>query len=565
MFVKLLNLFVFLALSFASMAGTSLFPQLQYELHDVDCKSGTATFLIKSATDNWQPYQNAFLKKADLEVIVTGDRQGVKKQSQADYKLEWITDHSMSSSGSHWNTVGRLKIALPENIRDCDELKTLARRTISSRTDARNHGKGPVKLIAQEVAGFSGDTIELPVAVEDFIDISYLQHSMHFNPYVFQVDAVGSFNLPGLGIFIVNNSSGTMAFFWFGPFSGVHLTDGSEIYALDIVLTGEGGDFSSVDLNGFPVALAAFSQFQFVNIIPVNGSVEILENLVDISGTINDQFGVPITNVTIALSGDVTDTLVTGTDGLYSFTDLPAGGDYTVTPSRTDNLTNGVDGVDAVLLLRHILGIEVITDPLKLIALDVDEDCDNDTTDLRLISNVITHLTGNTTFPTGKSWRFSPAELVFPDGIVPCEFPESLSFTALSEDAEDQDFTGIKLADVDATADPQSFSALPPSLASRSTTSNLLDIPNQELALSVFPNPAIDQVTFSFELSRSGIVRVDIVTIMGRTVATFENEFDAGSNRFNWNVQGNLEPGTYLVHMQSGGLSAIQKFVVINN
>ncbi|PYT04265.1 MAG: hypothetical protein DMF65_02500, partial [Acidobacteria bacterium] len=52
-----------------------------------------------------------------------------------------------------------------------------------------------------------------------------------------------------------------------------------------------------------------------------------------ISGVVVDQSNHPLASVTVTLSGSQDATATTGPDGLYSFTDLPAGGDYTVTPS----------------------------------------------------------------------------------------------------------------------------------------------------------------------------------------------------------------------------------------
>lgn len=58
-------------------------------------------------------------------------------------------------------------------------------------------------------------------------------------------------------------------------------------------------------------------------------------NHYSISGTVRDTSGVAMAGVTMTLSGSMTGTMVTGDDGAYSFTNLPGGGNYTVTPSRS--------------------------------------------------------------------------------------------------------------------------------------------------------------------------------------------------------------------------------------
>ena len=57
-------------------------------------------------------------------------------------------------------------------------------------------------------------------------------------------------------------------------------------------------------------------------------------NNYSISGTVRDISSVGMAGVTITLSGSMTGTIVTGADGSYAFTNLPGGGNYTVTPSR---------------------------------------------------------------------------------------------------------------------------------------------------------------------------------------------------------------------------------------
>ena len=52
-----------------------------------------------------------------------------------------------------------------------------------------------------------------------------------------------------------------------------------------------------------------------------------------ISGRVRDLTGTGMAGVTVTLSGSMTGTMTTGADGSYAFTNLPGGGNYTVTPS----------------------------------------------------------------------------------------------------------------------------------------------------------------------------------------------------------------------------------------
>jgi protocatechuate 3,4-dioxygenase beta subunit len=56
----------------------------------------------------------------------------------------------------------------------------------------------------------------------------------------------------------------------------------------------------------------------------------------NISGRVTKTGGQALAGVTVALSGSRTASAITDATGAYSFADLPAGGNYTVTPSKTD-------------------------------------------------------------------------------------------------------------------------------------------------------------------------------------------------------------------------------------
>src|SRR5690606_16217771 len=59
--------------------------------------------------------------------------------------------------------------------------------------------------------------------------------------------------------------------------------------------------------------------------------------------------------------------------GDFTFNGLPAGGDYTVAPMLDENPGNGVTTYDLVLISRHILGIQTLNSPYKVIAADANK------------------------------------------------------------------------------------------------------------------------------------------------------------------------------------------------
>src|SRR5207253_136494 len=56
-------------------------------------------------------------------------------------------------------------------------------------------------------------------------------------------------------------------------------------------------------------------------------------NNYSISGKVRDSSGNGMADVTMTLSGSMSGTMTSASDGSYAFTNLPGGGNYTVTPS----------------------------------------------------------------------------------------------------------------------------------------------------------------------------------------------------------------------------------------
>ncbi|MBX2926229.1 MAG: HYR domain-containing protein [Saprospiraceae bacterium] len=92
-----------------------------------------------------------------------------------------------------------------------------------------------------------------------------------------------------------------------------------------------------------------------------------------ISGVLLRPDGTPLVGAPVALSGHVTANQLTDANGQFSFTNLPEGFDYVVTPGQP-SFTDPIDGVsnfDLVLIRRAILGIESLQNPCQTLAADV--------------------------------------------------------------------------------------------------------------------------------------------------------------------------------------------------
>ncbi|NRA47649.1 MAG: T9SS type A sorting domain-containing protein, partial [Phaeodactylibacter sp.] len=176
------------------------------------------------------------------------------------------------------------------------------------------------------------------------------------------------------------------------------------------------------------------------------------------AGAINTEQEEAVEGVEVSLSGQMSDVLTTQADGLYSFTGLQAGLDYTVTPQLDGDDLNGVSTYDLVLISKHILGVDPLDSPYQQIAADVNKSGTVTTLDLIQLRKLILSIT--TEFTNNNSWRFVEANYTFPNPANPWAelFPEVINFNDLPDvGISNADFVAIKVGDVSGDAVPNNF------------------------------------------------------------------------------------------------------------
>jgi hypothetical protein len=175
---------------------------------------------------------------------------------------------------------------------------------------------------------------------------------------------------------------------------------------------------------------------------------------VQIEGRTLKPNGTPISSSRMDLSWFSSATRLTSTDGQYNFSDLPAGPDYLLHPSRPLEVLDGIDLSDAFAILRHVYGLQTFFGnpeaPYLLIAADVNSDQTITVGDFLVVRN--TFLGFLDTFPEAPSWRFVPTDFTFSEPNNPWldDFPEEAVLPDLEMDTL-VDFYGIKIGDVDFT------------------------------------------------------------------------------------------------------------------
>lgn len=173
-----------------------------------------------------------------------------------------------------------------------------------------------------------------------------------------------------------------------------------------------------------------------------------------ISGSVQTFWGAPMAGVQVAISGSVTDTITTDNSGLYNFPELPTGGTYVITPFRDGNDINGLSTFDLVLFSKHILGIDPLNSPWKIIAIDVNKSNSATTFDIVETRKLLLGLYGE--FPNNSAWRFFKSDWTFNDPALPFQNmpPENQTFFNLQSNIQNASFYGVKVGDANNTADP---------------------------------------------------------------------------------------------------------------
>jgi len=139
--------------------------------------------------------------------------------------------------------------------------------------------------------------------------------------------------------------------------------------------------------------------------------------------------------------------------GVYEVkNNVPVAATFVIAPEKDDNPLNGVTTYDLVLISKHILGIEPLNSPYKMIAADANKSGSITTFDIvelrKLILGIYTELPNNT------SWRFVDKSFSFPNLNNPFQtaFPETKSVSNAMLNQLGDDFAGVKIGDVNSTA-----------------------------------------------------------------------------------------------------------------
>ena len=204
---------------------------------------------------------------------------------------------------------------------------------------------------------------------------------------------------------------------------------------------------------------------------------------------------------------------LTDAEGSYLFSDaIPINANLTITPTKDDNPLNGVTTYDLALISKHILGLQPLSSPYKMIAADANRSGSITTFDIvelrKLILGIYQELPNNT------SWRFVDKSFAFPTPANPFQtvFPENGIVADIQASQMQNDFVAMKIGDVN-----QNAIANARQVAEERTAGTLLiDVEDRTVktgeTFEVTFKTAEAAQGFQFTLNLNGLVVADIVS-----------------------------------------------------
>ena len=141
--------------------------------------------------------------------------------------------------------------------------------------------------------------------------------------------------------------------------------------------------------------------------------------------------GLPVGDVVLDISGNISGSEITNSNGYYSFSDLPEGGNYLVVPDKEDDISiNCISAMDAAWVLKYSIGLIEFLE-CQIAAADVTGNGSVSAMDAAKILKYSIGLINQ--FPVGKDW---------------CFLPESCYYQNLQQDFLNENYTGVVYGDV---------------------------------------------------------------------------------------------------------------------
>ena len=218
----------------------------------------------------------------------------------------------------------------------------------------------PLVVEMGHITGVVGDTVQIPVSVQNFEDIVLFQKSITLaDTSIAEFVGISNFNLMFLNAGSFNVSADTITSIWLDASgNGQTVPPNTVIYMIDVVIKNTVG-CSDIVFGNIPTPIQVVKKINGNDVTIGNQMIDgeicaigSTNSPVNIAGEIAKENGQTVANVDVSCTS--ANNFMTTGDGLYNFSNLTHGNTYTVTPFKDDTPTNGVTGLDMVLVQQHI-------------------------------------------------------------------------------------------------------------------------------------------------------------------------------------------------------------------
>ena len=298
---------------------------------------------------------------------------------------------------------------------------------------------------------------------------------------------------------------------------GNQITDFGILFGSDVPSLGDSTiTVTCDDLGSNPVTVASFSAGNGPEICSTILVVEEGLNVNcgggggNVSGLIATQDDREVADVMVAASSSGPDVMTTtDVNGMYTFTNLTLGDDYTIQPNHAIpvDLTE-VKISDVVKIASTILGTSSFDNGYDFIAADVDQSGSVNVLDMVGIQRVILGI--DATFAAGDTWRFVTADHNLTTSNWMMAFPEVYNANDLQGNQFEVDFVAVELGNVVRTGSRSSLNLEIDDVKLESGQSHDIEIRAGELAgfqgtLDLGGNLLLEDIAFDGLLSSSDV------------------------------------------------------------
>lgn len=288
-----------------------------------------------------------------------------------------------------------------------------------------------------------------------------------------------------------------------------------------------------------------------------------------VDGYIKTEDGKGIRDVDVRLSSSFWSKYTTDATGYYDATSFRFGNPlHHVCSQLNQHPLNGVTTLDLSLVSKHILGLEKLNSPYKIIAADANRSGTITTFDVVELRKLI--LGVYDTSPHNTAWRFVDKSFVFPDPTNPFQtaapFPECADRAEWGEPLYNVDFIGIKIGDVNNTntpnfareAEDRGTDTLPIALADRTV------LPGD--VFEVCFQQAEPLVAQQFTLEYPGLVLLDILPESPSIQLGHFGQFPhQKAISFAWNSEGAAENPAFRLRFRALAAGRLRQMLALSN